>query len=299
MEKDVKNKHKKSVIVNMACGLANRMFQYSYYLYLKNLGYNVFVDFYTSAVLPHENVPWNRIFPNAPIRQASKWMLFKTAGGSSLFSKIRRRYFPCLSKVIYMPTAFSVLLPTNEGDSYVNGVFQNAAMADAVKVEVQQAFSFVPFEKDINFQLMQEMQACQSVAIHVRKGVDYQSRIWYQNTCPMEYYREAIEYMRNKLEHPKFYVFADNHAWVKENFKDFEYTLVEGNPPAGWGAHFDMQLMSYCKHNVISNSTYSWWGAFLNKNDDKIVILPKQWFNPASCEESTSEKVQCKGWIAL
>ena len=300
MEEKIKSqKHNGNVVVNMACGLANRMFQYTYYLYLKKLGYNVSVDFYTTAVLAHENVPWTRIFPNASLRQASSWIVFKTAGGSSLFSKIRRRYFPFFSKVIYMPTAFSVSLPEGTGDCYMNGVFQNAEMADFVKDEGQTAFSFVPFEKDRNAQLMQEMQACQSVAIHVRKGSDYQSRIWYQNTCPLEYYRDSIAYMCKKINNPKFYVFADNHAWVKENFKDFEYTLVEGNPPAGWGAHFDMQLMSYCKHNIISNSTYSWWGAFLNKNEDKIVILPKQWFNSESCEESTSEKVQCKGWLAL
>lgn len=125
------------------------------------------------------------------------------------------------------------------------------------------------------------------------------SRVWYQETCPLDYYRKAIAYIKEKVDNPKFYVFADNPAWVTEHFNEFDYTLIEGNPPAGWGSHFDMQLMSYCKHNIISNSTYSWWGAFLNKNPEKIVILPHQWFNPKSCEESTSEKVQCKGWVAL
>ena len=125
------------------------------------------------------------------------------------------------------------------------------------------------------------------------------SRIWYQDTCPLEYYRKAMDYIRERVDNPKFYVFADNPSWVKEHFKGLDYTLVEGNPPSGWGSHFDMQLMSCCKHNIISNSTYSWWGAFLNKNPEKMVILPHQWFNPKSCEESTSEKVQCEGWVAL
>lgn len=289
-----------AVIVNLACGLANRMFQYSYYLFLKKKGYNVVIDYYNIAVLAHEKVEWNRIFPNAYIEQASQWDILKLGGGNNIFSKIRRRYLAKTCKVHYMSDAFSVECPNyKDKDQYIFGVFQNAIMVDNVRSEVQRAFTFEPFKKDKNYELMKEMKACQSVAIHVRKGADYLSRIWYQNTCPLEYYRESIAYMREKLDNPKFYVFADNYAWVKENFKDFEYTLVEGNPPAGWGAHFDMQLMSYCKHNIISNSTYSWWGAFLNKNKDKIVVLPKQWFNPASCEDSTSEKVQCKDWIAL
>lgn len=76
----------------------------------------------------------------------------------------------------------------------------------------------------------------------------------------------------DKVAVPKFYVFTDNPDWVRENFKDIEYTLVEGNPASGWGSHFDMQLMSVCKHNIISNSTYSWWSAFLNAHPQKIVV---------------------------
>ena len=287
-------------IVNLACGLANRMFQYTYYLYLKKRGYNTVVDYYETAILVHEKVEWQRIFPEAHIEQASKWDVFRLGGGSSIFSKIRRRYLPMTCKVHHMPTAFAADCPNpTDQDKYIFGVFQNAAMADTVKEEVQQIFTFAPFEDERNRTLQEMIQACNSIGIHIRKGQDYMSRIWYQNTCSLDYYRKAIAYIKERVENPKFYVFADNPTWVKENFKEFDYTLVEGNPPAGWGSHFDMQLMSYCKHNIISNSTYSWWGAFLNKDPEKIVILPHQWFNPKSCEESTCEKVQCEGWIAL
>ena len=137
------------------------------------------------------------------------------------------------------------------------------------------------------------------MGIHVRKGADYQSRIWYQNTCSVDYYLHAVEMMKKQLKNPRFYVFADNKEWVRENLKGFDYTLVDGNPGSGWGSHYDLQLMSYCKHNIISNSTYSWWGAFLNQNRNKVVIMPKVWFNPVSCEEHTSERLQCTKWIQL
>ena len=288
------------IIVNMACGLANRMFQYTYYLYLKKLGYDVLVDFYRTAKLSHENVDWEQIFPNATLPQASFCKIQWLGGGSDLLCKFRRKFVPFMHRVVQMPTAFDAHLPVEgKGDQYIIGVFQNAKMADAVKSEVQNAFTFTPFENGRNADFMHQMQSAESVAIHVRKGKDYASRIWYQDTCPVCYYKEAVELMKMKLNNPQFYIFTDNPEWVKENLNGFEYTLVEGNPPAGWGSHFDMQLMSYCKHNIISNSTYAWWAAFLNKNENKVVVCPHVWFNPKSCEEYTSAKVLCDGWIAL
>lgn len=287
------------VIVNIACGLANRMFQYSYYLYLKKLGYDVWVDFYRTAKLEHENVAWNSIFPNAPIQQASVWEVFKTGGGSDMISKIRRRYFSfsCNMKTL---SAFEAPLPDKTSHSvYMMGVFQNAEMVETVRDKVLKAFMFQPFIDRHNLDLMKEIQSCQSVAIHVRKGKDYMSRIWYQQTCPIAYYQKAIKLIEEKIKDPRFYVFTDNPEWVKENFRDFEYTLVQENPVAGYGSHYDMQLMSLCRHNILSNSTYSWWGAFLNRNPNKTVVLPDIWFNPESCQEYTSRPVRCKDWIAL
>lgn len=287
------------IIVNIACGLANRMFQYSYYLYLKKMGYDAKVDFYKTAKLEHENVAWNSIFPNAPIQQASVWEVFKTGGGSDMISKIRRRYFSFSCNVKTL-SAFEAALPDKPSHSvYMMGVFQNAEMVETVRDEVLKAFMFQPFIDRHNLDLMKEIQSCQSVAIHVRKGKDYMSRIWYQQTCPIAYYQKAIKLIEEKIKDPRFYVFTDNPEWVKENFRDFEYTLVQENPVAGYGSHFDMQLMSLCQHNILSNSTYSWWGAFLNRNQSPIVICPEIWFNPNSCKEYTSRQIRCKGWITL
>lgn len=99
------------LIVNMACGLANRMFQYSYYLFLKHQGYHVQVDFYHAAKLAHEKVAWNDIFPKAKIEQASSWDVLRLGGGADFLSKIRRKYFPFLTGVVNMPTAFDANLP--------------------------------------------------------------------------------------------------------------------------------------------------------------------------------------------
>lgn len=286
-------------IVNMACGLANRMFQYSYYLYLRKKGWQVTVDFYRKSKLPHENVDWEHIFPKASIEQASKLEVLIQGGGVYMLSKIRRRYFPWTTQVFEMPTAFTVEIPRKSGQ-YMMGVFQNASMVETVREEVLDAFTFLPFSVGENFRLMNEMLSNeQSVGIHVRKGKDYTKRALYQNTCSIEYYKKAVKYLQEKVESPKFYVFTDSPAWVNKNFSFLDYTLVNGNPCVGWGSHFDMQLMSYCHHNIISNSTYSWWGAFLNKNENRIVICPQAWFNPQCCDEWDSKPICCQNWITL
>lgn len=181
------------IIVNMACGLANRMFQYTYYLFLRKKGYNTLVDFYHSAKLAHEKVEWNSIFPAAKIEQASFLDVLKLGGGTDIFSKIRRKYLPFLSGVVNMPTAFDADLPVKgEKSQYIIGVFQNAAMVESVEEDVRRSFKFQPFTDERNKMLEQEMGACESVAIHVRKGNDYMQRIWYQNTCPMDYYKKLL-----------------------------------------------------------------------------------------------------------
>lgn len=287
-----------SVIVNLACGLANRMFQYSYYLYLKQNGYSVLTDAYDSGKLAHERVEWNRVFPNATLNPASKSMVLYRGGGFDVLSRFRRKYFPLTTSVQQMPTAFDVAFPV-KSCSYVIGCFQSAEMVESVAAEVKEAFRFALFDDEYNRNLASEMAQSQSVGIHVRKGKDYQQRVWYQHTCPVVYYQEAVAYVQAHLSNPRFYVFADNREWVRENFAWLDYTLVDGNPNTGYGSHFDMQLMSLCHHNIISNSTYSWWGAYLNDNSERIVIAPDVWFNPSSCEEYRSSRLLCHGWIAL
>lgn len=288
-----------SVIVNMACGLANRMFQYAFYLRLQKEGYDVYVDYFTTPGLAHETVDWFRIFPKAVFRQAAASDIKKMGGGHGLLSKVRRKFFPLTTDVMEMKGAFDAVFPSQNKNTYMLGVFQNAEIVESVSLDLHKIFVFPEFESENNRMLQYCMAQENSVAIHVRKGNDYQTRIWYQNTCEVEYYKKAVEQMMEKVSNPRFYVFTDNPVWVKENMSWLDYKLVEGNPGFGWGSHCDMQLMSLCKHNIISNSTYSWWSAFLNTNRDKVVIGPKIWFNPQSCDEYVSDRTLCKDWISL
>ena len=290
-------------VVRMSAGLANRMLQYTYALYLKKKGYDVYVDNnYKATKWKMEDIEWNRIFPNATLRQATNSLIFKFGGSYSTIDKIRRHYLPFLSSVWISENA--VNNPSGEElkkFNYFIGVYQDARIAEAVENVVKGLFHFSDFEVGSkNAELAMNMRSENSVAIHLRKGQDYMKNENYANTCPLEYYLKAVDIIKDRVEDPVFYVFTDNPDWVKENLKGIDYTLVEGNPAIGWGNHFDMQLMSYCKHNIIANSTYSWWGAFLNDNPDKIVIDPKYWFNPNLNKfKNIENKTACEGWILL
>jgi hypothetical protein len=131
-----------------------------------------------------------------------------------------------------------------------------------------------------------------SCSIHVRRG-DYVNLQDYHPFPGMDYYRNAIDYMKNNGT-DIFYLFSDDIEWCKEQFSYMdEIIYVEGNIDIK-----DLALMSICKNNIIANSSFSWWGAWLNKNDDKIVIAPSTWFGPSKRGVIT-EDLYCEGWIKM
>ena len=110
-----------------------------------------------------------------------------------------------------------------------------------------------------------------TVSIHVRRG-DYVRKQMYHPLCSMNYYERAMSLFTDV----KFLVFSDDIEWCKQNFKGNQFVFSEGNSEGE-----DIALMSMCDHNIIANSSFSWWGAYLNKNKSKKVIVPKNWFGPA------------------
>lgn len=123
--------------------------------------------------------------------------------------------------------------------------------------------------EDVVTQDIQSITESESVSIHVRRG-DYKSNQANHPLCSLSYYESAIDLLGNDKE---YYVFSDDIEWCKTVF-DKRFNFVSGL--YDWE---EMYLMSKCKHNIIANSTFSWWGAWLNKNDNK-VIAPKTWFGP-------------------
>jgi hypothetical protein len=128
------------------------------------------------------------------------------------------------------------------------------------------------------FQFKEKLQAPDgnAVAIHIRRG-DYVKFSNIHLVCTPAYYEKAIAYIQSRVEIPVFYVFSEDLEWVRQNISiPSNSVFVDYNPVLP--SSRDMQLMSLCKHQIISNSSYSWWAAWLNRNSGKIVIAPDRWF---------------------
>ena len=123
-----------------------------------------------------------------------------------------------------------------------------------------------------------------SASLHIRRG-DYVSDVNTNNfhgVCSLEYYQKAVEYIIQVSDKTCFYIFSDDLDWAKKNLGFIENKIfVESD--GSMLNYEEMYLMSLCNHNIIANSSFSWWGAWLNQNNKKVVIAPKKWFNDPLC----------------
>ena len=272
------------VVVYIAAGLANKMFQYAFSRGLMSHGLDVFLD--QTSFQPEwsfEDIALEEVFPNIEIQNAPN-IMFSLAYNKDLLSRISRRmsaFFPNNRYLMERPFIYDELIYKKATSNCIFcGLWQTELYFNFCEKDVRRNFVFTPFQDDQNIQLAEKMKNENSVSIHIRKGADYLKRNIWDGTCSVEYYNQAINYLKEHVSNPVFYLFTDNPKWVEENLKDIDYKLVDWNPVSGKQSYRDMQLMSYAKHNIIANSTYSWWGAWLNNNPQKIVVAPKIWFTP-------------------
>jgi hypothetical protein len=146
-------------------------------------------------------------------------------------------------------------------------------------------------------ELLEEIRSRCAVAVHVRRG-DYVRNARtneFHGLCTPEYYQAAAKYVVDRIDEPTFLVFSDEPEWVQANLKlgrPTIYVTHDGN----CAPHHDMWLMSQCSHHIIANSSFSWWGAWLCRNEKKMVVAPKRWFRDPKV--NTSDLIpEC--WITI
>ncbi len=183
-----------------------------------------------------------------------------------------------------------------DGDSYFDGYWQNQRYFIDISEVIRSDFTFRNPPEGRNAAALLEIERSNSVSIHIRRG-DYLNSppsALIHGVCTLEYYREAINVILSKVINPVFYIFSDDPEWVKKEFiVDQVSVVVENNTDK---PQEDLRLMSFCKHNIIANSTFSWWAAWLNSNPDKIVIAPKQW---VVLPGINADDIIPEGWIKL
>ena len=179
---------------------------------------------------------------------------------------------------------------------YLKGYFQSEKYFHPVENIIRSEFMFSSDLIKRMGDFSSKIKSGNSVSVHLRRGdisADAES-LAYHGLIPENYYREAFEIIKTKIKNPIFYFFSDDISWVKKNFNmpgsDYVSDLITKN-------HFeDLYLMSQCRHNIIANSSFSWWGAWLNNNPDKIVIAPEKWFNKGPKD---TQDLLPESWIKL
>jgi hypothetical protein len=161
---------------------------------------------------------------------------------------------------------------------------------------IRDAFKFTPDLVGRNREVAEQISTQNAVALHVRRG-DYVTNLHYNKvhgTCSTAYYQQAVQYVTAHVSNPVLYIFSDDIDWVRHHMQ-FDLPSVHVSHNQGKYSYEDMRLMSLCRHNIIANSSFSWWSAWLNTNPQKIVIAPRQWIE---FEHASSDLIP-QTWIRL
>ena len=182
-------------------------------------------------------------------------------------------------------------------ECYLSGYWQSTKYFEDVEQDLRKIFSFKNDLKGLNKSYEIEIKNTNSVCVHVRRG-DYITNLnaaKFHGICEMDYYNNAIKLISNSIENPTYFIFSDDVEYVKSNFSYLKnYTIVHNNQ--GSESYNDMRLMGMCKHHIIANSSFSWWGAWLAGWKEQIVIAPKIWF--AGSDEPVRD-IYKPEWILL
>lgn len=275
-------------IVKFNGGLGNQMFQYAFAFALADK-FNVPIAFdfsYFEDVKANENVQ-SRVFElgvfnlNCEMAGEEDLAKVKLPEFKSKFKNTLAKRFPKIFGINYVREKYNYFFDKNllNNPDYVfyEGYFQNEKYFEHLRKELLEKFSIKIPLNEKNQLMLNKILETNSVSLHVRRG-DYVSLDYANKThgvCSLDYYEKAIEYIAKKVKNPHFFLFSDDIDWVIQNLKlEYPFTVIDFNQGKGW---FDLNLMKQCKHNITANSSFSWWGAWLNENPEKIVVAPKKW----------------------
>lgn len=263
------------IIVSINGGIGNQLFQYAFGRHLAHL-HNTEVHFDLSAFDNPEHRPFALNHFNVNLKKVSQNKLpFHIRKGFRNLRLIRsflNRFFYPYQIVIQNQFHFNPLYLSNNQNTYYWGYWQSEKYFSEVKELIKQELTFKENLSDPDKEVRQKIEEKNSVCLHVRRG-DYLNHPLLP-ICDLSYYQKAIEIICEKVQNPYFFIFSDDITWCRENLKlSHPNDFIHTEEPIR-----DLRLMTFCKHNIIANSSFSWWGAYLGNNNDKIVISPKKWF---------------------
>lgn len=277
------------IIIQVAGGLGNQLQQYALYRKFVRLGVEARLDLSwfdeveavgkkrkkgkdtLSAVTRRELEL--RYFDRLVFETCTKEEKEALIGADNILGKLRRKLMPFTIHKFEESKMYHPELLEFE-DMYLTGYFACEKYYADILYDLREKIQFPPSSNPLNREMADRMRNENSVSVHVRRG-DYlnpENVMMFGNICTDAYYQNAIDFVKSILPDAHFYFFSDDVSYVKKRFSGDDYTIVDINH--GRDSFYDMWLMSNCKHNICANSTFSFWGARLNPNENKIMIRP-------------------------
>ena len=291
------------LIVEVMGGLGNQLQQYALYRKLKSMGREAKLDvsWYTQKGRQEGVLAPRRLelswFENLPMELCTQEEKARLTGGEGLGGKLRRKLAPGTVRHfwetdLYHPEIFSFT------EMYLTGFWACEKYYADILPQLRKEIVF-PSSKEVrNCRTISEMKQNMSVSIHIRRGdyLDPENAALFGGICTQAYYDGAIRTVLDRCPDAHFYLFSDDPAYVREHYRGEQYTVVDWN--TGVNSFYDIQLMSSCRHNICANSTFSFWGARLNPNPDKIMIRPAKHKNSQGVDPEKLHELW-EGWVIL
>ncbi|MDQ3047795.1 MAG: alpha-1,2-fucosyltransferase [Bacteroidota bacterium] len=273
------------IIVRLTGGLGNQMFQYAAAKQL-SLRHSTCLkadlsDYEKNDLRKFELKCFPLVLPTATDHEIQKFKNFQNKKWFNRFLTFKNQSY------LRQPNFFFRYYPEIEKankDSYLDGYWQSEKYFRGIDSEIRNDFKFLPSTDTVNIELALKIAECNSVSVHIRRG-DYVSNnvtSEFHGTCSPEYYSIAMQAASLKISNPVFFVFSDDPTWVMNQKYISGKNVVLVNHNKEDKSFEDMRLMSLCKNNIIANSSFSWWAAWLNENPGKLIFAPEKWFNPES-----------------
>jgi hypothetical protein len=286
------------IIVNLKGGLGNQMFQYACGRALSLRTDDPEFKLNTAGLDKANKVgdihrPYSLSHFNISANIATEEEVRKIANPYGIFSKVLR-YLK--SKYLYdFYIRFFPAVLSLKGNVYLDGYFQSEKYFSDFKEEIRNDLK----PQSISSNAREWTRSIESnnlaVSIHVRRQ-DYVGHKSLGGICTKEYYNRAIDYVTQLLVQPQFFIFSDDIEWVKSNLNlPDTVKYVSSKKLADYE---ELVIMSTCRHNIIANSSFSWWAAWLNNYEDKIVIAPRQWAHGKAGKISFRDIIP-EGWIKI
>ncbi len=269
------------IIINLTGGLGNQMFQYAFgrYLSLKSkteLKYN-----FTNALFNIQRSFELNVF-NISATEASsvdlkRFGVIQSRVINRLLYLLDERYGIQFNERIVTqkyPYTFDPIYKNIGNELYVQGYWANERFFNSIESTLRKDFTLKEELDKKNQNILKQIQKQVSVSVHVRRTDYITNKTNMLKFIGLEYYINSIEKLKKSIFNPVFFVFSDDIPWCKKNLNTVSNNIHYIDHNTGKNSYKDLILMSACQHNIIANSTFSWWGSWLNQNKNKIIIKP-------------------------